>query len=232
MSPGDRCAPGSRPARTSGVVPRAVNREQVVEAADRVARREGLVQCTIRQLCTELGVTPPAIYTHFPAKDLIVEELIDRVLQRVLIDELPQAPWRELLRSYFVELYEEVLPYNGMAHYLATRLIIGWSFAPWLSEQISEAQLDVNVFSTIIYALAANSVGHLVVSESLGRSGVTPINGAEEMRELYVRSLDLLLDGFERDFSNVERRTEGTRNPRLSSRKSSSSPKRNTTRHR
>jgi len=54
-------------------------REQVVEAAERVARPGELERMTIRSLAAELGVSPISLFRRVRDKDDLVEEVVDRL---------------------------------------------------------------------------------------------------------------------------------------------------------
>jgi AcrR family transcriptional regulator len=70
------------PARKTPV---QLDRGQILDAAQRIASREGVRALTLRRLGEELGVDHTAVYRHFADKD----ELIDAVVDRLLIPPPP-----------------------------------------------------------------------------------------------------------------------------------------------
>jgi AcrR family transcriptional regulator len=73
--------------------PRSATSEEILGAADRLARREGIDKLTIRRLCADLQVTAPAIYSHFSSKDQLVAQLVDRILAGVDHPEADVDDW-------------------------------------------------------------------------------------------------------------------------------------------
>ncbi|HEX5203588.1 TetR/AcrR family transcriptional regulator [Paractinoplanes rhizophilus] len=59
--------------------PPAHTRDQVVDAAIRVADTEGLAAVTIRRVATEIGAGAMSLYTYVPDKDRLLDLMVDRV---------------------------------------------------------------------------------------------------------------------------------------------------------
>jgi AcrR family transcriptional regulator len=59
--------------------PPAHTREQVVDAAIRLADAEGLAAVTIRRIATEIGAGAMSLYTYVPDKDRLLDLMVDRV---------------------------------------------------------------------------------------------------------------------------------------------------------
>jgi AcrR family transcriptional regulator len=94
---------------------RSVTAEQLVAAADVVARRDGIHNVTVRTLCTELGGTAPAVYRRFAAKELIVDRVLGDIVHRI---ELPGPEAGDSVvrpRNRFGSAHDEVGPYAGLA---------------------------------------------------------------------------------------------------------------------
>jgi len=47
-----------------------LSRDSIVQAAIRIANREGLKAVSIRKIATVLGASPMALYYHIPAKTI------------------------------------------------------------------------------------------------------------------------------------------------------------------
>src|SRR5664279_1682714 len=78
-----RSAAGGR--RGSGRGPQ-LTRADITTAALEAADRGELDLLTMRGLAQELGVTAMALYSHVENKDDILDQIIDRVLQREALD--------------------------------------------------------------------------------------------------------------------------------------------------
>jgi TetR/AcrR family transcriptional regulator, tetracycline repressor protein len=91
------------PAQRSSAAPRktgrapwgTINREQVVDAAERAVRAGGYQQLTIRSLAADLGVSPMALYQHVRDKDDLLDEVVDRLLARAWKPRADPSDWRE-----------------------------------------------------------------------------------------------------------------------------------------
>jgi AcrR family transcriptional regulator len=59
--------------------PPAHTRDQVVDAAIRVADAEGLAAVTMRRIAAEIGAGAMSLYTYVPDKDRLVDLMVDRV---------------------------------------------------------------------------------------------------------------------------------------------------------
>jgi AcrR family transcriptional regulator len=75
-----------------------LDRELILDAAERIVRVEGLKKLTMRRIGAELGADPTAIYRHFASKDVMLNALAERAfLTQPELD--PESPWQERLRT-------------------------------------------------------------------------------------------------------------------------------------
>lgn len=180
---------------------RAVTTEQVLAAADRVARRDGIDGLTIRRLCEELGVTAPSIYVHFASKDAIVEALVNDILGQVHHPAAGRGDWLDRLREFIVSVFDQVAPYPGLAGRIARRLPTTPSSqrnAAFLSELFRDAALSEHDRANIVPTLLVFTWGHLLGGESDWTIGGGGRLTAQASRERYLWGLDHLLESFRR----------------------------------
>ncbi|MFN9342258.1 MAG: TetR/AcrR family transcriptional regulator, partial [Planctomycetota bacterium] len=57
-------------------------REKIVAAATKVLLREGVDGFSMRKLATQLGDTPTAIFFHFPDRESLLSEVVERQFLR------------------------------------------------------------------------------------------------------------------------------------------------------
>ncbi len=75
-----------------------LDQERILDAAEGIARREGVGKLTMRRIGIELGADPTAIYRHFRDKHALLMGLADRLFGRDM--ELdPELPWRERMHA-------------------------------------------------------------------------------------------------------------------------------------
>ena len=76
-----------------------LDRDVILEAAERIAVAEGVGALTMRRIGLELGADPTAVYRHFRNK----EELLTRLAERMFSTQPeldPSLSWRDQLRAH------------------------------------------------------------------------------------------------------------------------------------
>lgn len=89
--------------------------ERILDAADRIIRRDGLARATTRLIAREAGCSEALLYKYFPDKqDLFLRVLAERVPRIAAIDELVgQGTVREnlhLLTAQLLSFYDQTFP--------------------------------------------------------------------------------------------------------------------------
>lgn len=175
---------------------RAVSSEQILQAADAVASQHGISGLTIRRICAELGITSPAVYRHFASKDLIVDELIDRILARTELPGPDVGDWVECLRFYYLSVHDAVAPYAG----LAARIARGFPTGPaaerntnYITELYEFAGLTLEDETRSGSSLFFYVWGHLLASEAMLLDDRTS-------RDAFLWGLDRLLEAIRGQF--------------------------------
>jgi AcrR family transcriptional regulator len=79
--------------------PATVSRDDVVDAALRLARRVGLDRFTMSQLADELGVAPMTAYHHVANRTELVHLVVEELLSRVEIPGPDDGTWDARLKS-------------------------------------------------------------------------------------------------------------------------------------
>lgn len=100
----------------------SLTREQIVQAALRVARSEGIDALSVRRLAAELGASRMALYRHVPSKEALLDLAAGALAAQdleVLIDE--RADWETQLRRFAHEVRRQLGRYPGTAALLLRR---------------------------------------------------------------------------------------------------------------
>ena len=122
-----------------------LRREQIVQAAFRVAAREGLEQMTIRLVAAEAGLSTGLVFFHFTSKETLLLALLDWLLDSLFENwEMPDdlAPTEHLLALLQLDLQDT---YQGQGEQAAARLELFfayWAMAvrnPAINERIRHA---------------------------------------------------------------------------------------------
>jgi AcrR family transcriptional regulator len=76
----------------------ALTREVIVEHAIVLADKIGSDALTMRKLADEVGTAPMTIYYYVSSKDLLIDEMVERVFSEIEIPPMDQE-WKPALRS-------------------------------------------------------------------------------------------------------------------------------------
>jgi AcrR family transcriptional regulator len=83
--------------------PRKLTREGVLDTAVAMADAEGLGRLTMRRLAGELGVEAMSLYHHVANKDALLDGMVDRVYDEVVLPDAA-GDWRAELRRRSVSV--------------------------------------------------------------------------------------------------------------------------------
>lgn len=122
-----------------------LRREQIVQAAFRVATQEGLEQLTIRLVAAEAGLSTGLVFFHFTSKESLLLALLDWLLDTLFEDWKTPGdllPAERLLTLLQLDLQDT---YQGQGEQAAARLALFftyWAMAvrnPDINERIRHA---------------------------------------------------------------------------------------------
>lgn len=100
----------------------SLNREVILDAAEKIAVRDGVESLTFQALGTELGAHPTSMYRHFRDKDELMLALIDSLRDRSYLGSLvPTGDWKDDLRLAAKVVHEHYLRYPLFAQLMAAR---------------------------------------------------------------------------------------------------------------
>ena len=100
-----------------------LTRDQVLDAALAVVRREGLAGLSMRRVAGELGVAPNALYSHVPAKDGLLDGVIDRVLGEIAIPA--RGGWRTRIEALMRDSRRVLLEHPDLIPHVLARQTTG-----------------------------------------------------------------------------------------------------------
>jgi TetR/AcrR family transcriptional regulator, tetracycline repressor protein len=75
----------------------SIDRQALIDAAVRVARRVGFEALSMRMVADELGVSAMAAYRHIPSREALITMVTDQLAAEVEIPDPASAPWHERL---------------------------------------------------------------------------------------------------------------------------------------
>lgn len=162
-----------------------LNRDDLITTALAVSDAEGLDAVTIRRVAQEHGVTPMALYRHFPDKEGLLDAVAERLFTDVRMPEPDDRPWdvqtEEVLRGLLASLRR----HPNAVVLLLTRVIgsePGLALTERVLSLLSDAGMSVEQTAETGFQVL-NSLVTLVISEPGRTQGVDP-----EAREDHARA--------------------------------------------
>lgn len=77
-----------------------LSRDRIRAAALGIIDRDGLPGLSMRRLAAELGVQAPSLYSHFPTKDALLDDVCDQLMTAVDVSGFEAADWQTGIRTW------------------------------------------------------------------------------------------------------------------------------------
>jgi AcrR family transcriptional regulator len=130
-----------------------------VQAAIRELDENGLGSFSIRNLADRLGVYPTAVYWHIPNRNLVLAEVVARVLEDVAPET--EAGWQDYIRELFTRYRAMIKEHPNLSPLIGAHLIgnssISLSLVERLLSKLSSASFKgenlVGAYNAVIAAL-------------------------------------------------------------------------------
>ena len=89
----------------------------IVDASIKVIQKDGLAGLSMRQLASNLDVTPTALYHHVKGKDELLDLCATRILAQIPVPD-PKLHWTKRMRTLILEQQRIFMRVPGLAKYL------------------------------------------------------------------------------------------------------------------
>lgn len=114
--------PRGRRKKNAGDDPKnQLNKDTIIEAALALIDQQGLDKCSLRNLASALGVYPTAIYWYVSSRELLLGEVLAKVLEHLAPE--PQASWQDYLRAAMFNCHNAVHRHPNIAPLLGAQLV-------------------------------------------------------------------------------------------------------------
>lgn len=110
--------------RATGQTSKKLSRSVICDAAIKLVQQKG-VDFSMRDLARDLGVAPMAAYRHYPSRDDLISDVVERALGDILDEKLEQAlaadeqPWQDRMVIFGMLAYDRLIQYPGISQELA-----------------------------------------------------------------------------------------------------------------
>jgi AcrR family transcriptional regulator len=102
-----------------------LDRDQVLAAAREQVEREGAETLTMRRLADRLGVAPNTLYSHYPDKASLLDDVLDSLLAEVDVPGLQRIDWRDGLVGLMEASRSMLLRHADLLPHLLSRPMRG-----------------------------------------------------------------------------------------------------------
>ncbi|MBL7259306.1 TetR/AcrR family transcriptional regulator C-terminal domain-containing protein [Actinoplanes sp. LDG1-01] len=146
-----------------------MTRERVLEAAVALADRDGLAKLTMRGLAADLGVEAMSLYHHLPAKQALLDGVVETLLTEVsaAVAAEDEKDWRAHLRNQFLK---------------ARRVMLRHPWAPGLiSSRTSVPPTVFAYYDGIVATLVRAGFDYHLAHRALHAFGSMPLGFAQEI---------------------------------------------------
>jgi AcrR family transcriptional regulator len=145
--------------------PALVTRAQIVDAADTLARRDGLEKLSVRRVSAALSVTPAALYWHVANKQQLVSEIIDGILGRVERPDPSVGTWLDQFLLYYSSTRDVFVQYPGISAALMTHEPTEATLLSCLYpyQLLRDGGFDEDAAVTVFRAASTFTTGHLMM---------------------------------------------------------------------
>lgn len=177
----------------------AINRSDVLAAAREILCRHSLADLSMRRLAAELGVSPNALYWHYPDKQTLLAALGDDILAPVAA---PSAglPWDDRLESLARDMRATLTAVPDSAELVSSSWSSGLSsmtVLDHLTEAASAADLPERARRGLVTAIAQLVIGLTIEEQTrrqMTRLGVTGPTERDYDAE-FADALEIVLHG-------------------------------------
>ncbi|ACQ82134.1 transcriptional regulator, TetR family [Beutenbergia cavernae DSM 12333] len=191
-----------------------LTKQQVVDAAVRLADSDGAAALSMRKVARELGVEAMTLYHHVPNKQALEDAIVEHVLDEALESVSASGPWERVVSDYGSALHDGLQRHPGAAALFASRPAITertMDQVEALLEVLHDAGFTPRDALLVVYAVAGAVIGHhasgraaddaAAPSTDVGVAGGRPLfsaaaaDGPVDTQERLAFTLRALVDG-------------------------------------
>jgi AcrR family transcriptional regulator len=92
-----------------------LTRNEIVQAALRIVRAEGIDAVSMRRIAAEFETGPSSLYAHVANKDELLQLMFDEMCGTITVPEPEPARWQEQVKELARAGYQAMLEHNDLA---------------------------------------------------------------------------------------------------------------------
>ena len=92
-----------------------LTRDQIVQAALRIVRTEGIDGVSMRRIAAEFDTGPSSLYAHVTNKDELLQLMFDEICALVPIPQVEPGRWKEQIKELSLASHRIMLDHNDLA---------------------------------------------------------------------------------------------------------------------
>lgn len=92
-----------------------LTRHQIVQAALRIVRAEGIDAVSMRRIAAEFETGPSSLYAHVANKDELLQLMFDEMCGTITVPEPDPARWQEQVKELARSAHQALLEHNDLA---------------------------------------------------------------------------------------------------------------------
>lgn len=171
-----------------------LTRDQIVDAAMRLANTDGLEGLSMRRLGQELGAGATSVYWHIKNKDQLEDLMVDRLIGEVMAELRETNGWRDGLAEVARVMRRVLIRHRNIAPLLGERPTVGPSAldaAERVMGILRDGGFDTRTTSMASGALINYASGFALFESRASGSGTDPEQAAADAEAVmeYFRSL-------------------------------------------
>lgn len=157
-----------------------LSRQGILQAAVRLADRDGLAALSMRRLGAELGVEAMALYHHIPNKNALLDGMVEQVVGEASLPDFDASAWREGLRDYAHSLLRAFEAHPHLVPLLMSRPAMTPRNLRTMETALGSlcaAGFDPRQALDVVHSLTGFVLGHVAIQTQAG--GTDPRRGAD-----------------------------------------------------
>jgi TetR/AcrR family tetracycline transcriptional repressor len=141
--------------------PPRLSRDQIIEAAVELLKREPGATLTIKRVAEAVGSAPMALYRYFPDRDALLQAMADQVMAGIQPSTPAGDTWQEQVRVWMRNGRDRLRPYSQLLAYMAaTQQPVGLPALAMLAAILRPLDLNEDDLALAVILISSTTLSH------------------------------------------------------------------------